>query len=366
MTSLEPISTAANRRSRFDVEVQPSLLLEALLVMWSALGGDEKVEAHELGKRWFDDVRRRIPADLAEVLVTFGGDNGKIWMTCFDWVASAPDPADTEGTLIWMQSSGWEERRRAVLGEMCWRVDATDLDAAASGESDAIARCLVEVDEAERESMERWLCYPAERFPSLMASVLRRVLDEVLPEETGAWADIQRSSVAAVRPLVDIMEPADLVERVTNGISYPIPLGVRRLVLVPSVSLRPWTVTHEMGDTIYVFYPVADEHIDLDPGAPPLWLVRFHKALGDERRMRMLRRLAEGPAGLAELTETIALAKSTVFHHVGILRAAGLLRVHVATGRETGPTYSLRREALSTAAEFTDLYLCGDRKGDTT
>lgn len=366
MNALEPISAMSTRRNRFDVVVQPSFLLDVVLSLWTALGADEKVEAHELGKRWFDDLRRRIPADLVDELVTFGGDVGSTWTGCIDWIASAPDPSDTGATIDWLERSDWADRRRAVLAEMCWQVDVTDLDAASTGDADAIGRCLLHIDEPDRDAFERWIAFPADAFPPRFAGVLRRVVAEVVPPETATWAGIHTCSADAVRPLIEIMDPSDLIERVTNGIAYQIPLGVRRLVLVPSVSLRPWTLTHEVGDTIYVFYPVGDEHIAADPGAPPQWLVRFHKALGDERRMRLLRRLAEGPAGLTELTETMGLAKSTVFHHVGILRAAGLLRVHVATGTDANLTYSLRREALSTAAEFTDRYLVGDRTGGTS
>jgi hypothetical protein len=49
MTSVEPLHTSTRRRPRFEVVVQPSMLLDALLVLWTALGADEKVDAHELG-----------------------------------------------------------------------------------------------------------------------------------------------------------------------------------------------------------------------------------------------------------------------------------------------------------------------------
>jgi DNA-binding transcriptional ArsR family regulator len=365
MTALAHIQGTPNRRSRFDVVVQPSFLLDVLMTLWSALGGDEKVGAQELGKRWFDDVRRRIPPDVADDLVSFGGERGKVWLTFITWVASAPDPSDTEATLDWMATSDWAERRRAVMSEMCWKVDPLDIDGAIAGDADSVGNCLAQIDESDREALERWITYPAETFPLVAVGALRRIVQEVLSDEATEWTEAHRRSAEAVRPLIDMMEPADLIERVTNGIAYAIPLGIRRLVLVPSVSLRPWTLADEIGDTIHVFYPVSDEHLDGDPDAPPQWLVRFHKALGDDRRMRMLHRLAEGPASLAELTETVGLAKSTVFHHLGILRAAGLLRVNVGAGKESSHNYELRRQALATASEVTDRYLGGDEEGAT-
>lgn len=357
MTTSQPIQSITNRRRRLEVAVQPSFLHDVLLSMWSALGGNDKASTHELGKRWFTDLRHRIPADVVEALTEFGGDSGKLWLGLIDLVASAPDPSDTSATLDWIEQADWEHRRHELFEELCWRAEAVDVEAALAGDGDAIQRCLAAIDEPERDALERWLTYPTDRFPATIATVLRRLVAEAMPDDTADWVEAYRCSRDAVTPLVDMMEPSDLIERVTNGIAYDIPLGVRRLVLVPSVSLRPWTLTYEVGDRVYIFYPVADEHLEADPGAPPQWLVRLHKALGDERRLRMLRRLAEGSAGLAELTSEVDLAKSTVFHHIGVLRAAGLVRVHMGSGHDKSPVYSLRREALGTAFEHTTRYL---------
>jgi DNA-binding transcriptional ArsR family regulator len=240
---------------------------------------------------------------------------------------------------------------------MCWQADPLDVEHAIEGDGESIDRCFANYDEAERESLELLLTFPGDGFPETLAGVLSALVGEVMPDDTADWMEAYRCSRQAVEPLVEMMEPGDLIERVTNGMDYAIPLGVRRLVLVPSVVVRPWTITHELGDRVYVLYPVADEHLAADPDAPPQWLVHFHKALGDERRLRMLRRLADRPASLTELTAEVDLAKSTVFHHIGVLRAAGLIRVHVGSRPDKNPVYSLRLHALETAYEHTSRYL---------
>ena len=40
-------------------------------------------------------------------------------------------------------------------------------------------------------------------------------------------------------------------------------------------------------------YGLADEFLNLNPEAPPSWMVRFYKALSDEKRLRILRRLSD-------------------------------------------------------------------------
>ena len=59
----------------------------------------------------------------------------------------------------------------------------------------------------------------------------------------------------------------------------------------------------------------------------------FHKALADVNRLRIVRRLAEGPATVGELIDTVGLSQPLVSWHVGRLRAAGVVETRRA-GRE--------------------------------
>jgi DNA-binding transcriptional ArsR family regulator len=114
----------------------------------------------------------------------------------------------------------------------------------------------------------------------------------------------------------------------------------------------------QQRETLLVVYAVADEFLESDPEAPPSRLVRTYKALSDEKRLRILRRLGEGGATLDDLAAVLGLAKSTVHHHVSVLRGAGLVRVHVP--REKGArqtTYSLREPVLDDAAALLGSYI---------
>ena len=59
----------------------------------------------------------------------------------------------------------------------------------------------------------------------------------------------------------------------------------------------------------------------------------FHKALADVNRLRIVRRLAEGPATVGELIDTVGLSQPLVSWHVSRLKAAGVVETH-RTGRE--------------------------------
>ena len=72
-------------------------------------------------------------------------------------------------------------------------------------------------------------------------------------------------------------------------------------------------------------------------------LRRFHKALADVNRLRIIQRLAQGPATVTDLIEHVGLSQPLVSWHLGRLRAAGLVATR-RSGRET--VCSLRPEAF--------------------
>ena len=73
----------------------------------------------------------------------------------------------------------------------------------------------------------------------------------------------------------------------------------------------------------------------------------FHKALADVNRLRIVRRLADGEASVAELIAHVGLSQPLVSHHLKRLRVAGLVETR-RVGRETICT--LRPEAFGEVA----------------
>lgn len=352
MTAIEapPLHDLASPQPRLPVDVYSSLLFDMALALWSALGGDDQVAAQELGTRWFDRLRGDLDQRLVERMARFGGDAGWFWMALVGVLSRAPTPATTGSILAWLAGKDGVELRSEILAEKCSSCSDDTVGSIARGETDALADalavCGLEDEEEVATSLERLVDFPATELATEVAAVVRLIWEGPFSAHTGAWQTAVERSAQATRLLAGSLDPTELIDRVTNGISYPVPLGTTRLVLIPSVTIRPWTVVSRLGGSLLVCYPVADEHLAADPGAPPAWLVRLYKALGDARRLRMLRRLAEGEATLGELTGLVGLAKSTVFHHLGVLRGAGLVRVRISKEAE-GSVYSLREETLA-------------------
>lgn len=183
-----------------------------------------------------------------------------------------------------------------------------------------------------------------------------------------AWADAFRPIEGRIREILvrdfdaraedrAILSGPDLIERTTGGIRWLPEPGVRRVVLAPSYFSRPYNFLLAGGDWRFFGYPVADGALDrVDPLAPPLTVLRLHRALGDETRLRILKLLSERDLYLTEIAQRLDLSKPTIKHHLAQLRSAGLLTV-VEAGAVV--YYSLRRDRLDDASIDLKRFLVG-------
>jgi DNA-binding transcriptional ArsR family regulator len=348
---------ASERRTRFEVVARPESTFDVMLALWSAFGGDEMAQQHEVGKKYFESFRQAVPAETVAEMKRAGLDDGSMWATLLTYVASNAPVGDDESLLQWLETTE-ADIAGDVLCELAWSADAGDVEAAVSRrDPEALATVLDSVKEHARTCIRTAMAVPVGELGPIVAKVLRAVRDSAYAPHLATWAPAIAASAESTRVLSGTLDPNSLLERVTNGISYEIPLGTRQLVMIPTVTLRPWTLMTDFGDSIVAAYAVADEHLDQDPDAAPGWLVRFHKALGDDKRLRILREVADGGSTLGELTEVLGLAKSTVFHHIGILRAAGLVRVVLGKHDEGVNSYQLRPEAFADADVQLQKYL---------
>ena len=183
-----------------------------------------------------------------------------------------------------------------------------------------------------------------------------------------AWADLFTPIEPRVAEILDrdyegraadreTLAPSDLIERTTSGIRWLPETGVRRVVLAPSYFSRPYNFVMAAGDWRLFGYPVSDEALAAgDPLAAPQSVVRLHRALGDETRLRILKLLARRDLYLTEIAQQLELSKPTIKHHLALLRSAGLVTI---TESGTVVYYSLRRNRLDDASADIKRFLIG-------
>jgi len=214
---------------------------------------------------------------------------------------------------------------------------------AAEGDGDAIGEVL----EAYSEYLAPEKCSDAEAvLRTDPAESKRELLDllagwaeHVLPEmEPADYPSLLERDADAKRELVRSVPPEQVVERLAPGIQWVPGPEIDRVVLFPAYSARPWVYMSEYK-RVKIFCPPITADRERSPG-DPAELVRIYKALGDESRLKLLKRLQEGPMSLTEATQEVGLAKSTTHHHLAILRHAGLVLIR----QDDEKSYSLRDE----------------------
>lgn len=343
-----------------NVRVTYSSAADLLCALWIIGSEDaDTLEDNDLGREWFEEFEGRLSpttlADLAEI------GSGDLWIGLvpalpeagegttvdqfIDFVA-AMDPADLRYRLI-KTFDVFQGIERSIVAD------------AAEGDAEAIEAVLA-ADALAQAKMKPWraalqhiLELEPEATHDLVVRTLRNVQREAFYEFEAEFRPHLEADFRSKKAMERRMSPERLLELATSGIGFADEQARKPIVLLPTIVARPWVVFASRTDYFILGYPVAEEHLGDDADAPSPWLVKLHKALGDERRLRVLRTLAQGDATLAELADTVDIAKSTLHHHLMLMRAAGLVRLQVGDDKR----YSIREETLADASALLDCYI---------
>ena len=343
------------------IRIEGSVSYEVLVALWTTYNPYDGNRSGYLGAEWHQQVKdMTAEAGLEDDVDRLGGPWASMWLAVAGLIETAPHPHEPERVFGWVRDMAPTRFRRWVLWYLSHSSSASLIEQAATGDADALRELFCDRSEEECEKSEAVIEFfenTDDELPRQLGETILRFYEEVFVKLDLDFGAAVGRAASARRSVANRDDAKAVIEEVTQGLDYDIPLGVTRVVLIPSVIIKPLSVIDQHRDALIVYYGMADEFIDSDPEAPPSWLVNTYKALSDERRLRILRRLSEGDASLDELTEVLGLSKSTVHHHMSILRGAGLVRVHVPAGKGHSRSYGLRDTALGDASGFLNSYL---------
>ncbi len=319
-------------------------------------------DTYELGEQRIREIRAAIDPELLALVAGIGG-RGKLLAHLLGLVYETPSPRTFSAFLQRLEAVEPLELQLLLLGyEMRGyhrTVRPDTLVAAAQGDGSARARVLdaaAEWPEA-REATEDLLELGGVELKRRLLALLPRWYDEVFgPLAAEAMAAAERDAAAKLE-LARTRSAEEMVELATNGIQYTPGPEVRNVEFFPTYWLRPWVMFMDHKDVRIFCYPVG-EPAEAGEAPAPAQLARVFKALGDEGRLRLLKRLSEGPLALSEAADVLGVAKSTAHHHLAILRQAGF--VLIREGDEK--VYTLRSELLPQAGALLDAYLSTSRR----
>jgi DNA-binding transcriptional ArsR family regulator len=347
--------------SSVHVEVVYSAAAEMLMSILaighvSATPLGEEIKSYDLGRERLESLRRLASDDLLEDLErlfggpgTLGESCGKLLSNLFGFVLDA-ESRDVAAFLRRLEAADATDVTLALVGyyTRSYRVVASDVIRNAVKGDDGARREFIEGARARWgqeddlvQALDHVLALGPEAVHEGLVRALRRWDEEVFSRYADEALPVLERDYKAKLKMAQGQSLERTIELATNGIQFTPETGIGRVVLTPTYILKPWVL--------------ITEYREVDASLPPPQLVKLYKALGDASRLRLLQRIATGPMTLKEATELLASAKSTAYHHLAILRQAGLVWVREEANEDR--TYTLRDDLIPQASELLQGYL---------
>lgn len=305
-------------------------------------------------RTWLAEAKAALPADIRSAAIRLF--DSEVCIHAAVVVVDRPEVRTAIDVVAAIASSEPRDVVRAIFDESQRDPELAALvDRAVAGDSSVLPALEEALPEYKQKERMQILREPEQTMSDLVA-VLTGWSEQFTPIESRVTAILERDyeSRAADRAT---LAPVDLIERTTNGIRWLPEGGVKRVILAPSYFSRPYNYLMSASDFRLFGYPVSDEALEaVDPLAAPPSVVRLHRALGDETRLRILKLLAGRDLYLTEIAQELELSKPTIKHHLALLRSAGLVTI---TESGTVIYYSLRRNRLDDASADIKRFLIG-------
>jgi DNA-binding transcriptional ArsR family regulator len=352
-----------SRPASVQVEIDVSEAAEVLMSI-CAIAHPEDHDTFDLGAEWLRARLETVPSDLrADVDALRLGDT-KVAAHLLGIVWETPKPRTFAAFLERLEATDPMEVKLHLFGHYdtsSQHVPPAVVEAAAAGDRAAIEEVLGHLAEySDKHDLYRTLFeLDCGELKARLLDILPRWHREVFAPHEPEWREAAERDAEAKRALVARNSPEQLVELATRGYQYAPHPGIRTIAFFPSWFMRPWVILWEHRSTKIFCYPIAPA---ADEGTPIAEVARVYKALGDEGRLKLLRRLSDGPVRLGEAAAELGVAKSTAHHHLAILRQAGFITIR----DEDENVYTLRRDLLPQAGELLAAYLGSSQRSSAT
>ena len=344
------------------VDIVVSEAAEMIVGLAMVTGTDENFD---VGSSWFHEIRTNMGTDLARLVALLQGSESMqaVWHTLLAAVADAP--ACMPGFVEHLEAMPVDQLWLQLLGYHDQLDPSPELREAMYAAGRGLVEPLERWFERDPSRSGRWIHGLARALGGDAAGARRVILDlivrwheEVFAAQWEGIAPILERDAEEKRRLAAHRRPDEVVEEATQGGEYVPEVGISRLLLVPTYLGRPWVNLNRQRDTLVMVHPVGDAALAGSPEeARRRQVLRLAKALSDDTRLRALRLMTGSSRSLQELADELGIRKSTMHHHLAVLRAAGLLRLRFFEKR-----YTLRTTPLDEMSGLLSEYLGEGRK----
>ena len=345
------------------VHVTVGASFELLAALWAFLD-DERHPAYEVSSDLIRHEERSLGTD-AVAIRRFAGGSLRLWDHVLGLAMDVGGDHDIEGLFRLIETIDAEELRLHLLGR--WNahvlrmVTADQIGAAASGDAAAqrtLRRASYPDEASWQKAMRHILRADPEHLRGELLHVLRLWHEKAFaPDQERLLRMLEREAVAVRRQAVR-MDGFGILDRVTDGLRWAIDASLTDVLMAPSYAARPIVFYVEHRNTTLVLFPVSEESVLGDEFGPPGRLVKLVKALADEGRLKVLYALRDQELTGAEIAQQLGVPRTSLWHHILILRSAGLVRATKGTGNQS--TYALQDEVLPQVSELLEQFLAGE------
>jgi DNA-binding transcriptional ArsR family regulator len=347
------VRTVGGRAPEFTIEFDPRTAWDFMVSL--GLGEASENDLTTADREWLTSARDSLDAQQRELVGGLFDTHGLTPLDALPVLAIDRPEVRTGADVVRLLES---TPAHVLVGETLRDALTEDvpedvLERASTGDTGALDAIEPLLCSADLAPMTREFTADAERRMRVAVGIARTWLGAFAPIEA-RLERIHAADMAIRRPEVADLGPTDAVERITGGLRLVPEARLRRVLLAPSVFVRPFNFIHQRGDWRMFWYPVADEVLETEAGEPSAAMVRLFRALGDPTRLQVLRLLTDRDWYLTELATKVELSKPTMKHHLALLRAAGLVTV-IEEGSLT--YYRLRRERLTEGGSELRRYL---------
>ncbi|HKG57832.1 MAG TPA: metalloregulator ArsR/SmtB family transcription factor [Candidatus Limnocylindrales bacterium] len=330
-------------RAGYSIEWDVRPVYDFLFALSGDAGSTDDLPATD--RAWLTSARASLADDVRASVGRLFENELAIHVASF--AVDRPDIRTARQFVAALDAAGQAETLRSVVCDSLHEPGLAEaIDRMAAGDATALPDIERRLPEKGRDERLVLLADPPRTHGDVIA-VLTAWADqfEAIEGRIAAMLERDYASRAADRAT---LPPADLIEKTTGGLRWLGEPGVRRVILAPSYFSRPYNFLLGSAEWRFFGYPLADDALDaVDPLAPPQSVLRLHRALGDETRLRILKLLAGRDLYLTEIAQQLDLSKPTIKHHLSLLRAAGIVTI---TESGTVMYYSLRRPRLDDAS----------------
>jgi DNA-binding transcriptional ArsR family regulator len=282
----------------------------------------------ESGKTWIRDVRRLAGPDLLRRVERWAFP---LYTELVPISLDAGPPFESHALVKALRRHDPNRLRRRLLGmesppnQAMLSDGAFDRALAGNVRARAEVRRTLGLNPPARRSLDRLYRTSPEVVRDEIVSIVDDWRTRVFPHFAERATSLVRRDVAAKQALFRDEPVHEALRVATNGVDFDLAGWATEIVVIPSVALRPFIAPVESGSRQLILCSVADEAFDDDPAAPPRRLVKVTAALGDEVRLRILHELSDVDLTAAELAARIGIERTSLHHHLGVLRSAGLV-----------------------------------------